>query len=148
MGMPPPSTDGPSLGWELRDLTLVAAGAVPGALLRWQLDGLGPGLLDSEVLGGPLAANLLGSLLLGFVGAGRTPRPRLMLVLGIGFCGSLTTFSTWILGVVRMVEADRPDLALARLAVTLTAGVAAVTVGAALGGGLSAGRRHLNRIRR
>ncbi|MEB3321946.1 MAG: CrcB family protein [Synechococcaceae cyanobacterium] len=147
--MTAPSPSGrPALHWELRDLVLVAAGAVPGALLRWRLEGLALGPFRSEALGAELAANLVGSLLLGFVGAGRTPRPRLMLAVGIGFCGSLTTFSSWMLGVARLLEADRPAPALARLGVSLAAGMLAVTVGALLGGGLSRGRRQLVRIRR
>lgn len=68
-------------------MTLVAAGAIPGALLRWQLHEL-------------LLANLLGCLLLGLLlgsgGRSSDPRPRLMLWGGIGFCGSLTSFSSWM----------------------------------------------------
>jgi|694.fasta_scaffold00811_4 CrcB protein len=68
---------------EALDLALVAAGAIPGALLRWQLSDL-------------LLANLLGCLLLGVLLGLRGPRPRLMLWGGIGFCGSLTSFSSWM----------------------------------------------------
>jgi len=84
------------LWFELKALALVASGAVPGALVRWQLVGrLGP------QLGGPwganLLANLVGCFLLGFLSGPVPHRTPLMLVLGIGFCGSLTTFSGWIL---------------------------------------------------
>jgi len=84
------------LWFELKALALVASGAVPGALVRWQLVGrLGP------QLGGPwganLLANLVGCFLLGFLSGPLPNRTPLMLVLGIGFCGSLTTFSGWIL---------------------------------------------------
>ena len=66
------------------ELLLVALGAVPGALLRW--------LLQSDPV-----ANLVGCLLIGIASGFKPPRPRLLLPLGIGFCGSLTTFSAWIL---------------------------------------------------
>jgi CrcB protein len=69
---------------ELLDLFLVAAGAIPGALLRWHLPQL-------------LFANLLGCFLLGLLVGWPGTRPRLMLWGGIGFCGSLTSFSSWML---------------------------------------------------
>jgi CrcB protein len=66
------------------ELLLVALGAIPGALLRW--------LLQSDPV-----ANLVGCLLIGIASGFKPPTPRLLLFLGIGFCGSLTTFSAWIL---------------------------------------------------
>jgi CrcB protein len=122
---------------EVRDLGLVAAGAIPGALLRWRLELLPPDLLRSGPLPATLAANLLGSFLLGFAAAGRTPRPRLMLALGIGFCGSLTTFSGWILGLVRLAGAQGPARALLPLLLSLVGGLLAVAAGALLGRRLS-----------
>ena len=74
---------------ELGDLVLVAGGTIPGALLRWLLPDL-------------LLANLLGCLLLGLLigsvdSAGSAGlRRRLLLWGGIGFCGSLTSFSSWM----------------------------------------------------
>ena len=69
---------------ELQQLLLVAAGAVPGALLRWQL---GAALHDRDVL-----ANVLGALILGLL-LGLPCGPRLQLLIGVGFCGAFTTFS-------------------------------------------------------
>ena len=65
------------------ELLLVALGAVPGALFRW--------LLHRDPL-----ANLLGCLLIGMLAGLQPPRPRLMLLVGIGFCGAFTTFGGWI----------------------------------------------------
>ena len=84
------------LWFELKALALVASGAVPGALVRWQLvERLGPQLVGPW--GANLLANLVGCFLLGFLSGPLPSRTPLMLVLGIGFCGSLTTFSGWIL---------------------------------------------------
>ena len=82
---------------ESRDLALVAGAAIPGALLRWQLElvaerATSPGL--RALTGADLLANLLGCLLIGMVLAQPPRRARLYLWGGIGFCGSLTTFSS------------------------------------------------------
>ena len=60
------------LRFELRELLLVALGAMPGALLRWQAGvQLGPWLGGSA--GADLLVNVVGSFVLGFL-AGPIPR--------------------------------------------------------------------------
>jgi len=113
----------------------VAAGAVPGALLRWRIEvQLGP-LLASGAAGvaaANLLSNLLGSFLLGVL-AGPIPwRAPLLLLGGIGFCGSLTTFSSWMLDLVRLRQQDQIQGALALLVASLVLGLAAAAAGLAL----------------
>ena len=115
-----------ALRLELQELLLVALGAVPGALLRWQL---GLHLADLNLL-----ANVLGAALLGFL-AGLPAAPRRQLLLGVGFCGSLTTFSSWMLDTVRLIAGGELASALGLLGLTLGLGLG----GAALG--LQMGRR-------
>jgi CrcB protein len=121
------------------ELLLVACGAAPGALLRWHLEhavvGVGAVGLAGPVLA-DLLANLLGSLLLGLVVAQQSRRPRLQLLLGIGFCGALTTFSSWILHLQRLLSAGSLLPALLLLVVSLLGGLAALLAGFALAGGL------------
>ncbi len=122
---------GPTLAMELGELALVAAGAIPGALLRWQLETVGHhwvgglrGAAESDLI-----ANLLGSFCIGVLIAIRPPRPRLMLLAAIGFCGSLTTFSSWMLELARAFARGHSSDALAVVLVSMLGGLLAVVAG-------------------
>ena len=99
-------------------LLLVALGAIPGALLRW--------FLQSDPF-----ANLLGCLLIGLVQGLQPARPRLLLVVAIGLCGALTTFSGWILALANALAEGR-TLVVALLLLESGAGVLVVPAGARL----------------
>ena len=115
----------------------VAAGAVPGALLRWQAAVLlGPHLPPG---GADLLVNGVGSLLLGWLAA-RPVRQHLRLLLGAGFCGSLTTFSSWML-VIAMLQQRGIGDALAWLVLGLALGLAMAWLGQWLGQWLGRGQR-------
>ena len=110
------------LSFELRELALVAIGAVPGALLRWQSGvQLGPHLGGSA--GADLLVNLVGSFILGFLAGPIPRRTSLVLLLGIGFCGCLTTFSSWMLDVAKLIQAGRPLWGLLLIAASLLLGL-------------------------
>ena len=109
---------------ELQELLLVALGAVPGAILRWQLS---LHLADWNLL-----ANVLGAGLLGFL-AGLPAEPRRQLLLGIGFCGSLTTFSSWMLAAMKHLSSGDWAAALGLIGLTLGLGIGAAGVGFRLG---------------
>jgi len=109
---------------ELQELLFVGLGAVPGALLRWQL---ALHLADLNLL-----ANVLGAALLGLL-AGLPAAPRRQLLLGIGFCGSLTTFSSWMLDAVRRLAAGDVAAAVGLVGLTLGLGLGAAALGFQLG---------------
>ena len=88
-------------------VALIAAGAL-GAPARYLVDGFVRDRTGAGFPWGTLVVNATGSLLLGLLtGLGlyhafpETPR----LVLGTGFCGAYTTFSTFTFETVRLVEA-------------------------------------------
>jgi CrcB protein len=134
-----PIEGAPSLRREARDLALVAAGAVPGALLRWRLESLGKGLVGglAGLTEADLVANMIGSFLIGLIAAQPAPRVRLMLLGGIGFCGSLTTFSGWILQISLALRRGRALEALAVVLVSLVGGMVALSLGLLVGRGLA-----------
>lgn len=116
------------LRFELRELLLVAIGAVPGALLRWQAGvQLGPWLGGSA--GADLLVNVLGSFLLGLLAGPIPHRTTLVLCLGIGFCGCLTTFSSWMLDVVHLLDAQQPSQGLLLVLASLVFGLLAAWLG-------------------
>ena len=114
----------PSLRTELQELLLVGVGAVPGALLRWQFDVL---LQDRDVL-----VNVLGSLILGLL-LGLPYRPRVQLLVGIGFCGSLTTFSSWMVNCVDLLGSGRQLAAFGLIGMTLGLGFGGAALGLWIG---------------
>ncbi|WP_370890842.1 CrcB family protein [Janibacter sp. GXQ6167] len=87
-------------------LVLVAMGAAIGAPLRYlvttQLRAKG-----ATPAGGTLAVNIVGSLMLGLVAgwASRGAPGWVLPFLGIGFCGSFTTFSAFALEVANALRA-------------------------------------------
>ena len=109
---------------ELQELLLVGLGAVPGALLRWQVS---IHWADRHVL-----VNVVGAALLGLL-AGLPAAPRRQLFVGIGFCGSLTTFSSWMLDAVRLISAGRVIEASGLMGLTLGLGLGAASLGLWIG---------------
>jgi CrcB protein len=107
---------------------LVVAGALVGAPLRLLVTRLAA-RGGRDPARGTLTVNVAGSALLGLVlGAAATP-PAVVALVGTGFCGTLTTFSTFGGDVVRMVEQRRLANGLAYVLATVVLGVAAAALG-------------------
>ena len=113
-----------SLRKDLSELALVALGAVPGAVMRWQI---GSHLHDNDVI-----VNVLGAFLLGWL-VGLPLRPKRQLLVGIGFCGSLTTFSSWMVHCVTSIAQGDWLAALALIGLTLGLGLGAAALGVVVG---------------
>ena len=95
----------------------IAVGAAGGALLRWQL-GERLNALFPTMPPGTLVANLFGAYVVGlcvaFFAYSPTLSPEWRLLLITGFCGGLTTFSTFSAEVVERLLAAKHASELAR----------------------------------
>jgi CrcB protein len=120
---------------ELKSFGLVAAGAIPGALLRWQCERLGYNTIGGlrGLVAADFVANMLGCLVIGIVVAQPPSRFKLTLWLGIGFCGSLTTFSAWILQLYLAIHSGSIFKAMAVILASMAGGLALVCLGYAMG---------------
>ena len=108
-------------------IAAVAVGGIAGALLRAELEERFPG-------GGgfpwtTLLINLAGAALLAWivvrVGERLPPSTYVRPLLGTGFCGALTTFSTMQVEAVRLTHHGHPATAAAYLVVSVAGGLAA-----------------------
>jgi CrcB protein len=112
---------------------LVAAGALLGAPVRLFADRVAAHRRGHGSVLGTLTVNVVGSAVLGvLLGLGNVPAPLVALV-GTGFCGTLTTFSTFGYDVVRLVEERMAARAVGYLLASLLLGLGAAAAGYALG---------------
>ncbi|MFY1574167.1 fluoride efflux transporter FluC [Verrucosispora sp. WMMD703] len=116
-------------------IILVALGAAVGAPLRYLVDRAVQGRHDSVFPWGTLAANVVGSLLLGVLiggaAVGAVPG-SLVNLLGLGLCGALTTYSTFGYETIRLLEDGARFPALVNAGVSVVAALGAAFVGVAL----------------
>lgn len=113
---------------------LVALGAALGAPARFLTDRWVQSRHDSVFPWGTLAVNIAGSFVLGVVlgaaAAGGVPQ-LVVAAVGTGFCGALTTYSTFGFETVRLAETGARGYAVANAAVSVTGGLLAAAAGAA-----------------
>jgi fluoride exporter len=105
---------------------VLVAGAV-GAMLRYALSRAFP-VRPGHLPGGILIVNVVGSGVAGLL-IGLAERAALdgdlRLVLVTGFCGGLTTFSTWSVETIELLDGGRWRAAILNVVVTLALGLAA-----------------------
>ncbi|MGO4246898.1 fluoride efflux transporter CrcB [Paenarthrobacter sp. RAF54_2] len=113
-------------------IVLLALAGGLGAAVRFMMDGLIRARVRTALPWATIFINVSGSLLLGFLAGvvmqGQAPE-SLQLILGTGFLGGYTTFSTASLETIRLVQSGRLGLALVN-----GLGSMAVSVGAAAAG--------------
>lgn len=114
---------------------LVVAGAAVGAPTRFLVDRWARHHSPAGTILGTLIVNVVGSLVLGAVAAASTDQscPAWLLPLvGVGFCGALTTFSTLQVELIRMLDHHHAGLALGYAAASIAAGFLAVALATSL----------------
>ena len=105
------------MGIDIKNNTffLISLGAILGALFRWQIDEI-------------FIVNLIGCFLLGFFNSLAIPK-RYKLTLGVGLCGSMTTFSGWSFHLYKLLSQGLYKLFLFNSISIVLMGVLAVRLG-------------------
>jgi CrcB protein len=115
-------------------LGVIVAGAI-GAAARYAIDGAVHERWAPRVPMGTLLVNVLGSFILGVLtGAAlyHHPDPAVRTIIGTGFCGALTTWSTLSWETVRLVDEGAPVAAALAMLGGLASSMAAAALGIAL----------------
>jgi CrcB protein len=121
-----------SVGHRALIVAAVAIGGALGTMARYELARAEP-VQGGHFPWATFTANLVGSLALGIAvvllvegrGGARVPRA----FVAVGFCGGLTTFSTWMVESVLLTRDGDGGTAALYLLVSLVVGVAAVALG-------------------
>jgi fluoride exporter len=116
-------------------LLAVSAASALGAPARYLLDRAIAGRRGSALPLGTMAINLTGAFLLGLLTglAAHHGLPKeAVVVLGTGFCGAYTTFSTFSYETMRLVEDGSIAEAGTNVAVSLAAGMGMAALGLGL----------------
>lgn len=104
----------------LKPMFAIALGATSGAWLRWML-GLQLNALFPSIPPGTVAANLIGGYLIGlaiaFFAASPSLSPEWRLLAITGFCGGLTTFSTFSAEIMTLIQQGRLVWAMGAVAI-------------------------------
>lgn len=120
---------------DARELIAVFVGGIAGALLRTELGRALP-YTDGSWPWSTFVVNVVGSFLLGYFATRLQERLPLSSyrrpLLGTGLCGALTTFSTFQIELVSLVDAERARLAILYALASLAAGFAAVMLATVL----------------
>lgn len=116
---------------------LIALGAALGAPTRFLVDRTVRARSSGLVPWGIVAVNVAGALVLGLL-TGLSVQHRLsadwLLLLGTGFCGALTTFSTFAYDVIAILERRQWVAGVVTLAVHLVVALPAAALGWVLSG--------------
>lgn len=107
---------------------MVLLGGAVGAPARYLTDLVVQSRHDSKLPWGTFTVNMAGSFVLGLV-AGAAPAAWISSLVGTGFCGGLTTFSTFSYETVRLADGGATRTAVANVVLSLLAGIGSCAIG-------------------
>ena len=120
----------------MRDIVIIGIGAFMGANARYWLTNLFAQRIGQDFPYGTLFINITGSFLLGFVLTLIADRlavdPGLRLLIGTGFLGAYTTFSTFSYDTIILLERGQLIAALTNAAASLFGSLLAAYLGISL----------------
>ena len=114
----------------------VAVFGALGAVARFRMDSAVSARVPSDFPLGTLVVNLTGSFALGIL-VGAEPSHRVAFLLGTGFMGGYTTFSTWMVESVRLGEVGNVAALLRNLWLSMLVGFGVAAGGFYLGQALA-----------
>ncbi len=120
----------------MNNVLMIALGGALGAISRYGLSQLAINLFGKGFPFGTLIANFVGSLLMGLLFAlieTESLAPQVKIALGIGFLGAFSTFSTFSLDTVLMIQAGELQKAALNILFNLGLCLLAVFIGLWLG---------------
>jgi CrcB protein len=129
-----------------RVLATIAVGGFAGGLARYGLGLAFPaahGTFPTAVFAINVSGSFILALLVVFVLEVWPPTTYIRPLIGTGFCGAYTTFSTWMVGVDQLVSGHHPATAAWYLSGSLVAGLAATSLGLSCGRAVVAHRRRV-----
>ena len=116
----------------LKSLLVIAVGASLGAWLRWLL-GMKLNALFPTIPPGTVVANMVGGYIIGlaiaFLTASPSLSPEWRLLIITGFCGGLTTFSTFSAETVALIQEGRLLWALGSISLHVLGSLAMTAAG-------------------
>ncbi len=120
----------------MNNLLLIALGGALGAISRYGLAQLSINLFGKGFPFGTLIANFVGSFLMGLLFSMIESQhliPQARIALGVGFLGAFTTFSTFSLDTILLMQQGDWQKAIMNVALNLCLSLSAVFIGLWLG---------------
>ena len=120
----------------IKQLMWVGAGGFVGAILRYLISGWGNAILQNNFPVGTFIVNIVGCLVLGILYGISTPLlnyPNLRLFLATGLLGALTTFSTFSLETITLLQGGDLLKAGTNVVLSIVIGLLAGLAGIAIG---------------
>ncbi|MFD2205185.1 fluoride efflux transporter CrcB [Kiloniella antarctica] len=117
----------------MKMLAAVALGGALGAMGRYLVFTVMGSLVGTMIPTGTLTVNVVGSFFMGilvpWIGAGGIASPEMRALLTVGLLGAFTTFSTFSMDVVVLIQRDAIGLAVLYLCLSVFLSIAAFIAG-------------------